>query len=271
VKPGDPLQKAIDAAPAGATLALAEGAFHERVVITKPLTLRGAGWEKTVLVPTAAEPTDREPTVTIRAAAGVTLRGLRSAAWRPRASRASTTRRSCAARGRRVVVEDCAVLGPFCAVSSWPPAPTRRVRRTLVAGLWNIGVSCSGSSPAGKTLAAEASSRATVRNCYHRCVTLGVEGLCRRQVPHLGLGVARHPLRWQPDDHVVLDLRQRAQRHLPDGPFAGGRARERVLAQRDERRVVLVHEHRPDRAQHVRRQPARGDRGARGFQAEHRR
>jgi nitrous oxidase accessory protein NosD len=175
VKPGDPLQKAIDAAPAGATLALAEGAFHERVVITKPLTLRGAGWDKTVLVPTAAEPTDREPTVTIRAAAGVTLRGLRIGGPAPKSVEGLNDAALVRCEGSSVVVEDCAVLGPFMCGVVVAAGSDAQVRRTLVAGLWNIGVSCSGSSPAGKPSRLSL-VESDVRNCYHRCVTLGVEG-----------------------------------------------------------------------------------------------
>src|SRR5689334_11254231 len=40
--PGTPLQDAIDAAPPGAKL-IAEGVFHETIVIDKALTIKGAG------------------------------------------------------------------------------------------------------------------------------------------------------------------------------------------------------------------------------------
>jgi hypothetical protein len=48
----DSLQAAIVAAPEGATIELSAGRFDERVTITKPLTLVGAGTDATILGPT---------------------------------------------------------------------------------------------------------------------------------------------------------------------------------------------------------------------------
>ncbi|MFN4217950.1 MAG: hypothetical protein ACK4HB_01480, partial [Candidatus Bipolaricaulia bacterium] len=50
VQPGQSIQQAIDAAPEGTVICLAAGAWEEEIQITKGLTLRGAGWEKTKLV-----------------------------------------------------------------------------------------------------------------------------------------------------------------------------------------------------------------------------
>lgn len=50
VRPGQSLQKAVDAATPGATITLARGTYRGSVTITKPLTLRGAG-EQTVIAP----------------------------------------------------------------------------------------------------------------------------------------------------------------------------------------------------------------------------
>src|SRR4030095_7140717 len=49
VSAGESIQKAIDSAPAGAVIQLGEGEFKERIVISKPLTIEGAGWEKTIV------------------------------------------------------------------------------------------------------------------------------------------------------------------------------------------------------------------------------
>jgi bla regulator protein BlaR1 len=51
VQPGDSIQAAIDSAPAGATIVLPEGSYPERITIDKPITLEGAGWDKTLLKP----------------------------------------------------------------------------------------------------------------------------------------------------------------------------------------------------------------------------
>ncbi len=49
VQPGESIQKAIDAAAEGAVICLTAGTWEDSVKITKSLTLRGAGWEKTKL------------------------------------------------------------------------------------------------------------------------------------------------------------------------------------------------------------------------------
>ena len=51
VAAGESIQKAIDTAPDGATLNIAAGTFPEHLVISKPLTLIGAGPDKTILKP----------------------------------------------------------------------------------------------------------------------------------------------------------------------------------------------------------------------------
>lgn len=49
VREGDSLQAAIDAAEPGGTVRVGPGAYHETVIIEKPLTLVGAGYRRTVL------------------------------------------------------------------------------------------------------------------------------------------------------------------------------------------------------------------------------
>jgi nitrous oxidase accessory protein len=49
VRPGESLQTAIDAAPAGAVIVLSEGRWEENVKIEKSLTLRGTGADVTVI------------------------------------------------------------------------------------------------------------------------------------------------------------------------------------------------------------------------------
>lgn len=49
VKPGESIQKAIDEAPAGAAVCLAEGTWEENIKISKGLTLQGKGKERTLI------------------------------------------------------------------------------------------------------------------------------------------------------------------------------------------------------------------------------
>src|SRR5581483_48572 len=54
VAAGESIQKAVDAAAEGETISIDAGVFQERLSITKPVTLQGAGWEKTILKPADA-------------------------------------------------------------------------------------------------------------------------------------------------------------------------------------------------------------------------
>jgi nitrous oxidase accessory protein NosD len=49
LRPGEPLQAAIDRAPPGAVICLPAGTWTESIRVTKPLTLRGAGAERTTV------------------------------------------------------------------------------------------------------------------------------------------------------------------------------------------------------------------------------
>ena len=62
VQPGQSIQEAIDAAPAGAVILLSEGEWEENLEITKDLTLKGAGPGKTVI----KNPGCRDPVLWIR-------------------------------------------------------------------------------------------------------------------------------------------------------------------------------------------------------------
>jgi pectin methylesterase-like acyl-CoA thioesterase len=49
VSQGESIQKAIDSAASGSVIKIAAGVFHERLSIDKPVTLQGAGWDKTII------------------------------------------------------------------------------------------------------------------------------------------------------------------------------------------------------------------------------
>jgi parallel beta-helix repeat protein len=205
LQPGESLQAAIDAAAPGSVLKLAEGEWKERVTISKPLILEGAGWDKTIVrveepprdqVQKAAseiEPlwrnatgADREklavrwrkevaaPAVFI--AAPVTLRGLRVQGFTPRGYTGSIGNDTLVQIHRaKVVMEDCAVVGPYENGVAISENSDVEIRRTLVAALWGTGISVAGSQrPDGEKPGKLVLTDSDVRNCNHRCVTLGL-------------------------------------------------------------------------------------------------
>jgi hypothetical protein len=55
------IQEAIDAAPDGALVQIGEGVWREAVTIARPLTLEGAGWQKTRIVSASENPLQSSP------------------------------------------------------------------------------------------------------------------------------------------------------------------------------------------------------------------
>jgi nitrous oxidase accessory protein len=164
VAPGESVQAAIDAAPAGATITLAAGVFPEAVTITRPLNLQGAGWERTTLGPLVLD--SPLPTVTVKGARDVVLSGLRLRG--PPASCADGglgTEALVTFDDAGGAVRDCAVVGPFMNGIRLLAGSDVRIERSLVAAMWNTGVV----ADAGARLHLVDSD---VRNCYHRGVTL---------------------------------------------------------------------------------------------------
>src|SRR5262249_38064886 len=75
----------------------------------------------------------------------------------------------------RVVIEDCAVLGPFWCGVSVTDGSDVRITRTLVAGLWSVGVTCADKAGVDKPSRLSLAD-SDVRNCHHRCVVIGCDG-----------------------------------------------------------------------------------------------
>jgi len=197
VAPAASLQAAIDKAPPGATLKLAEGKYPEGLYITKPITLLGAGWEKTSIgsdrkvaltqrqkdeffaaldaaktrqermeIAVAMATRETRPTVVANGVRDVTLRGLRfrgSADVNERGEPVAETMVSFVnASG---TISECAIVGPFGNGVALSAGSEVRIEKSLVAGMWGIGVSAA----KGSKLAV---SESDIRNCYHRCITL---------------------------------------------------------------------------------------------------
>lgn len=201
VAAGESIQRALDAAPAGATVRVAAGVFRERLTIARPVTLVGAGWDQTIVEADAAAvaKTDAERiafaksleqsdpgrhaailqaylggggTGVVVAARDVTLRGLavRGAAFGPRV--AAVVRFDGAANAR---VDACAILGPAQNGVELLNGGDAEVRGSLVAGVWHAGVVAAGTRGGARPSSVRL-VESDVRNCYYAGVTLGGEG-----------------------------------------------------------------------------------------------
>ena len=203
VAAGQSLQTAIDAAPAGAIIRLAPGQWKERVVVNKPLTLEGAGWDKTVINPDQQPPgvtaeakaefrkritadlSDEERTKLIREwsekfehpalkvynTGGVTIRKLRISDSSVSGTTESVEDFLVEFRGAKGVMEDCAVVGPFLNGIDLVGATDVEIRGTLVAALWREGIVVQGSGSMSKASRLHLVD-SEVRNIYHYGIAL---------------------------------------------------------------------------------------------------
>ncbi len=201
---GQSLQAAIDAAPAHATIHIGPGQWKERLALNKPLTLEGAGWDKTTIIPDQqpagvtveakaafrkritpnlsaeerakliAEWTEKyeHPALKIYKTDGVTIRKLRISD-----SSASTTGQSVEDflvefRNAKAVIEDCAIVGPFSNGIDLTGESSAEVRRSLVAALWNEGILVEGPGVTSKASSLHLAD-SEVRNVYHYGISIG--------------------------------------------------------------------------------------------------
>lgn len=184
VAPGESIQRAIDRAPAGALIRLGEGEWKERIVINKPLTLEGAGWEKTIIkpdqLPSGATPEaqaallkgygsglrpeelaklNREyvenfapPTLLVRDTEDVSIRKLRIGGMPPEAPERAGGVLVSFHHAARAAMSDCAVVGPFGDGIQIAAESNVEIRRSLIAAFLGTGIfveGTSGSRPSG--------------------------------------------------------------------------------------------------------------------------
>lgn len=197
VAPGASIQRAIDAAPPGTVIRLSEGVYPERITIEKPITIVGAGWEKTIVGPEGAKRPPREkdaparrshrdgerppplallePTITVRNTHDVLLQGLRVRGPDSLAGDDAVSEETLVLIGdgaSKVKMIECAVIGPSMNGIAIRGADQVDLTRTLVAALWGAGIQVSkGKDPSALTRVAIV--QCEVRNCNHRGITIG--------------------------------------------------------------------------------------------------
>lgn len=138
IKPGESIQAAIDAAPAGGTLILAAGDFTERITISKPLTLRGEGWDRTRLKPADAG----APTLRVINASDVTLEHFSLGAIAPEEDPdgIGDTAMLEISASRKVKVSHMAATGPGWSGVEILASEEVSLTDSLCCGLWGTGV-----------------------------------------------------------------------------------------------------------------------------------
>jgi nitrous oxidase accessory protein NosD len=197
LRPGQSIQAAIDACEPGAVIHLAEGVYLERIVIEKPITLVGSGWEHSIVgddaplapnvaesfgagsgadarVPSASESLPRVvPTITIHGTDQVTIRGLRIRGPNTLAAQGTVGDETLVlVDGAQVLVSDCAIVGPSMNGIAILDGSDARIERCLVAALWGTGVQVRNSRNAAAGPPARVEIvECDVRNCFHRCIT----------------------------------------------------------------------------------------------------
>lgn len=172
VEPGASIQAAIDSAPEGAIIRVTSGRWKERIVIAKPLTLEGAGWEKSSIWPEQhdAEADKRratldarikaatseneknaihkesgpidEPTIRITSPVGVTVRGfaIRGVSYPDRSVKKSLYEDSLLRLEKaRAVIEDCVFAGYYRGLDI-ASGSHAEIQRCLIAGMWSEGI-----------------------------------------------------------------------------------------------------------------------------------
>jgi hypothetical protein len=173
VKSGESIQKAIDAAADGSTITIDAGTFREHLKIAKPLTLRGAGADKTIIdaPDEALKLTDQEkikfvdqlvaeknddermrlvyeflrppgfaPTIAVESAKGVTLEGLRIKGLPQTDVGVIGTDSLVAIRGGEAKILNCVVIGPCTSGVMLSNGANVEIRHSLVAACWSTGI-----------------------------------------------------------------------------------------------------------------------------------
>jgi parallel beta-helix repeat protein len=206
VKPGESIQKAIDAAPAGAVIRLEAGMWKERIILSKPLTVEGAGWEKTRIQPdqpvegvtpegkaefrkrfvrglpeTEVAKLNREwaekfepPTLLVHNCEKVAVRGIRFGGVLPASRDAAGDDTLVVLRNAQASLIGCAIVGPFGNGVKVLDRSELEIQQSLIAALWGEGIIVQGmgrddgSQPSRLRLV-----ESEVRNVYHYGVVMG--------------------------------------------------------------------------------------------------
>jgi len=198
--PRGAIQTLIDEAASGSVVHIPAGTYDECVSITKPVTLKGDGWEKTTIRQLAAdEPLDasaqldrrlrsasssaervrlssefrdryRRPAILVSETGPVSISGIKVIGCSGGDKDRLFDDTAIELRGSQVEISQCAVLrSRGCGIMVLDGSKAK-IQGCLVAAAWNTGIVVA--SRSGAATSAEIVD-CDVRNCYSRCIVVG--------------------------------------------------------------------------------------------------
>ncbi len=224
------IQAAVDAAAPHTTIRIGPGRFEESLVIGKPVTLEGDGWDKTVIGPKKpwAEPppeaqreaerrwrdakTDEarrqlreeftekfsKPVLGIQGAKDVRVLGLRFTQPGIAPDGKLLPASVIEVRDAELVMRDCAIVGSPGNGLVLAGSARAQVSKTLVAAAWNTGIVVKDAARAGIF-------DSDIRNCHYAGITIG-RGLDRVTIQGCRIsGAAWHGVRYEDASPTIAD------------------------------------------------------------------
>ncbi len=202
LKPGDSLQEAIDKAAPGSVIELEEGTYPERLLIMKPLTIRGTGDKPSVIRPATLAPASRvdtvedyqnkikglrdkhdrlkaeilfrheinPPVILIASADGLKFENLRISTP-PAESDHISQQGLIEALNSDIQIHQCEIVGPWANGIFIGGTSGLKMTDSLVSAFWGSGIAIAGS--AGEKPKDFLISNFVIRNCHHRGIVFG--------------------------------------------------------------------------------------------------
>ena len=250
VKVGESIQAAIDSAAEGTQIRLAEGEYKERIRIAKKVTLQGAGWDKTRILQPVDNPKKRKefedriqaaknpeernaliessraaldgPTLSIRGAKGVQVKGLRLMGIN-KGEPNSPIPPVVVILQSEAKLTDSAVTGPADDGIHILDGSQVEIANCLIAGFGSEGITIRGAAGADPKVVMHDSE---LRNVYHYGMSIG-RGCDRVTIQRCRIsGTLWHGIRY--DNASPLIEGNTFYAHARSGIYASGRTRATI-------------------------------------------
>jgi biopolymer transport protein ExbD len=205
------IQEAIDGVDEHGTVSIKPGTYREHLVVSKPVSIEGAGRDVT-----RVETTTEQTAVTIRSCRDVVLRGLTIVSGVPLGEQSSLVLMK--VQDADASVEECNLLWAQFGITISGNS-NARIDKCLVAAIWGTGIAVGEQASATVT-------NCEVRNCYHRCITVRTTGEVNIE-NNLISGSAWHGIRY---DHcsptIVGNI---LNNHARFGIYASGSGEAKIV------------------------------------------